>query len=166
MESFDTPAEEEDDSNQADDTPIVRFVNKMLLDAIKTGASDIHFEPYEHSYRVRFRTDGILQEVSAPPQNLGTRLAARLKVMAELDISERRVPQDGRMKLRLGGNNIDVRVSTIPSIYGEKVVLRILHQQSIIREIDELGFSPAQSELYRSLATRPESPRSRQNARS
>ncbi|HMW28606.1 MAG TPA: ATPase, T2SS/T4P/T4SS family, partial [Plasticicumulans sp.] len=111
----------------ADDTPIVRFVNRALLDAINRSASDIHFEPYETSYRVRYRIDGMLYEVAKPPSNLSGRLAARLKVMAHLDIAERRVPQDGRIKMRLSARrSIDFRVNTLPTLYGEKVVLRIL----------------------------------------
>ena len=131
METFDDDAVEEEETSNADDTPIVRFVNKMLLDAIKSGASDIHFEPYEKSYRVRFRTDGILHSVTAPPQNLGSRLAARLKVMSELDISERRIPQDGRIKMKLSKTKaIDFRVNTLPTLWGEKIVLRILDPSS------------------------------------
>ena len=103
----------------------------MLLDAIKMGASDIHFEPYEKTYRVRFRTDGMLHEVAKPPSNLGTRLSARLKVMSELDISERRLPQDGRIKMKLSKTrSIDFRVNTLPTLWGEKVVLRILDPQN------------------------------------
>lgn len=149
MESFDeTGSSEEEDTSSADDTPIVRFVNKMLLDAIKTGASDIHFEPYEKSYRVRFRTDGILQEMTSPPQNLGTRLAARLKVMSQLDISERRVPQDGRIKMKLSKTKaIDFRVNTLPTLWGEKIVLRILDPSSAQMGIEMLGFEPGQREL-------------------
>ena len=151
MEAFDDNAgnEEEDAGSATDDTPIVRFVNKMLLDAIKTGASDIHFEPYEKSYRVRFRTDGVLHVVSSPPQTLGTRLAARLKVMSEMDISERRVPQDGRIKMKLSKTRaIDFRVNTLPTLWGEKVVLRILDPSSAKMGIEALGFEPLQQELY------------------
>ena len=143
MEAFDEgdTADDDDVANATDDTPIVRFVNKMLLDAIKTGASDIHFEPYEKSYRVRFRTDGVLHVVSSPPQNLGTRLAARLKVMSEMDISERRVPQDGRIKMKLSKTRaIDFRVNTLPTLWGEKVVLRILDPSSAKMGIEALGF--------------------------
>ncbi len=140
--------EEEDEGSATDDTPIVRFVNKMLLDAIKGGSSDIHFEPYEKSYRVRFRTDGILHEASKPPQNLGTRLAARLKVMSEMDISERRVPQDGRIKMKLSKTRaIDFRVNTLPTLWGEKVVLRILDPSSAKMGIEMLGFEDAQKEM-------------------
>mgnify|MGYP002700359077 CR=1 FL=1 len=132
-----------------DDAPIVRFVNKLLLDAIKRGSSDIHFEPYEHSYRVRFRTDGILEEVAKPPANLSTRLAARLKVMSRMDISERRMPQDGRIKMRLSERRaIDFRVNTLPTQYGEKIVLRILDPTSAQLGIDALGYEEDQKEAY------------------
>ncbi len=145
MESFDEGGSEEEDTSSTDETPIVRFVNKMLLDAIKTGASDIHFEPYEKSYRVRFRTDGILKEMTSPPQNLGTRLAARLKVMSQLDISERRIPQDGRIKMKLSKTkSIDFRVNTLPTLWGEKIVLRILDPSSAQMGIEMLGFEPDQ----------------------
>ena len=128
------------ESNGDDDAPIVRFVNKMLLDAIRLGASDIHFEPYEKSYRVRFRVDGILQEMSRPPANLAPRLAARLKVMSRMDISERRVPQDGRVKLKLSKNKaIDFRVNTLPLQFGEKIVLRILDPSSAKMGIEASG---------------------------
>lgn len=151
MDAFeDTDTKEEDDAGLAtDDTPVVRFVNKMLLDAIKTGASDIHFEPYEKTYRVRFRTDGILNVVSTPPQNLGRRLAARLKVMSEMDISERRVPQDGRIKMKLSKTKaIDFRVNTLPTLWGEKVVLRILDPSSAKMGIEALGFEDFQEKLF------------------
>lgn len=150
MEAVDDDGDEDVDVSRAsDDTPIVRFVNKMLLDAIKTGASDIHFEPYEKSYRVRFRTDGILNEVAKPPQSLGVRLAARLKVMSELDISERRVPQDGRIKMKLSKSRaIDFRVNTLPTLFGEKVVLRILDPSSAKMGIDALGYEDEQKQLY------------------
>ena len=158
MEAFDeTKADDDEDVSGADDTPIVRFVNKMLLDAIKTGASDIHFEPYEKTYRVRFRTDGILHEMSAPPANLGTRLAARLKVMAELDISERRVPQDGRIKMKLSKTRaIDFRVNTLPTLWGEKIVLRILDPSSAKMGIDALGFEEDQQALLMDAIHRPQ----------
>ncbi len=134
-------------TSATDDTPIVRFVNKMLLDAIKTGASDIHFEPYEKSYRVRFRTDGMLHEVAKPPVNLCTRLSARLKVMAELDISERRLPQDGRIKMKLSKTrSIDFRVNTLPTLWGEKVVLRILDPMQAKMGIDMLGFGESEKQ--------------------
>ncbi len=132
-----------------DETPIVRFVNKVLMDAIKQGASDIHFEPYEKDYRVRFRTDGMLHEMVRPPRNLAPRLAARLKVMSQMDISERRVPQDGRIQLRISKNRaIDFRVNTLPTLFGEKIVLRILDPGSAQMGIDALGYEPEQKEMY------------------
>jgi len=135
--------------SDADDTPIVRFVNKVLLDAINKGASDIHFEPYEKNYRVRFRMDGMLKEVAAPPVGMAPRLAARIKVMSRLDISERRIPQDGRIKLNLSKNRaIDFRVSTCPTLFGEKVVMRILDPSSAKMGIDALGYEPEQKEIY------------------
>lgn len=134
---------------EADEAPIVRFINKVLLDAIKSGASDIHFEPYEKAYRVRFRTDGILHEVARPPVNLATRMAARLKVMSQMDISERRVPQDGRIKMKISKNRaIDFRVNTLPTLFGEKVVLRILDPSSAKLGIDALGYEDDQKQLY------------------
>ena len=115
------------DANSNDDAPVVKFVNKILVDAIRRGASDIHFEPYEANYRVRLRMDGILRTVAAPPVKLTPRISSRLKVMSGLDIAERRVPQDGRIKLNLSkSKSIDFRVSTCPTLFGEKVVLRIL----------------------------------------
>ena len=159
MDAYDdgSSTEEEDVGSATDDTPIVRFVNKMLLDAIKTGASDIHFEPYEHSYRVRFRTDGVLHVASTPPPNLGTRLAARLKVMSEMDISERRIPQDGRIKMKLSKTRaIDFRVNTLPTLWGEKVVLRILDPSSAKMGIEALGFEPEQQERFLSCLHKPQ----------
>lgn len=135
--------------NEADETPIVRFVNKVLVDAIRTGASDVHFEPYEKTYRVRFRTDGVLHEVAKPPIQMGSRLAARLKVMSQMDISERRVPQDGRIKMKLSKNKaIDFRVNTLPTLWGEKVCLRILDPSSAKMGIDALGYEEDQKALY------------------
>ena len=141
----------------ADETPIVRFVNKVLIDAIKQGASDIHFEPYEKSYRVRFRTDGVLQEVVKPPRNLAQRLSARLKVMSQMDISERRIPQDGRIQMKLSRNRaIDFRVNTLPTLYGEKIVLRILDPSSAQMGIDALGYEPEQKEMYLRVLQQPQ----------
>ncbi|HEY9034149.1 MAG TPA: type IV-A pilus assembly ATPase PilB, partial [Pseudomonadales bacterium] len=135
--------------NQADETPVVRFINKVLVDAIRTGASDIHFEPYEKAYRVRFRTDGMLHEIAKPPVQMGFKLAARLKVMSQMDISERRVPQDGRIKLKLSKNkSIDFRVNTLPTLWGEKICLRILDAESAKMGIDMLGYEPDQKALY------------------
>jgi len=132
-----------------DDAPLVRFVNKMLLDAINRGASDIHFEPYEKQYRVRFRMDGVLQEIAFPPVNLGVRLAARIKVMSRLDLAERRVPQDGRIKLNLSRTRaIDFRVSTCPTLFGEKVVLRILDPSTTRIGVDALGYEEDQRQIF------------------
>jgi type IV pilus assembly protein PilB len=141
----------------ADDAPVVRFINKVLLDAIRRGASDIHFEPYEQLYRVRFRTDGILLEVAKPPVTLAPRLAARLKIMARLDISERRMPQDGRIKIRVSKTRaIDFRVNTLPTQYGEKVVLRILDGSAARMGIEALGYEPDQEEAYLHALARPQ----------
>ena len=142
---------------QADDAPVVRFINKVLLDAINKGASDIHFEPYETMYRVRMRLDGVLHEIANPPVGLGLRLAARLKVMSRLDIAERRVPQDGRIKLKLSKTRaIDFRVSTCPTLWGEKIVLRILDPSSAKLGVDALGFEPHQKKLYMETLVRPQ----------
>lgn len=150
-------ADADEDTSGVDDTPIVRFVNKVLLDAIKQGASDIHFEPYEKDYRVRFRTDGILREVVRPPKNLAARLSARLKVMSQMDISERRVPQDGRIQMKLSKNRaIDFRVNTLPTMFGEKIVLRILDPSSAYLGIDALGYEPEQKTLYLDALARPQ----------
>ncbi len=144
-------------SSEVDEAPIVRFVNKVLLDAIKMGASDIHFEPYERSYRVRFRVDGILKEITKPPANLATRLAARLKVMSQMDISERRIPQDGRIKMKVSSTRtIDFRVNTLPTLFGEKIVLRILDPSSAKLGIDALGYEDAQKKLYLDALQQPQ----------
>ncbi len=141
----------------AEDAPVVRFVNKMLLDAIRLGSSDLHFEPYEKTFRVRLRTDGILHEVAKPPTQLAGRIAARLKVMAGLDISERRKPQDGRIKLRISKNRaIDFRVNTLPTLWGEKIVMRILDPTSAQMGIDSLGYEPEQKELYMAALRQPQ----------
>ncbi|MFJ3371900.1 type IV-A pilus assembly ATPase PilB [Pseudomonas sp. NPDC086251] len=141
----------------ADDAPVVRFVHKMLLDAIKSGSSDLHFEPYEKTYRVRMRTDGMLREVAKPPIQLANRIAARLKVMASLDISERRKPQDGRIKMRLSkSKSIDFRVNTLPTLWGEKVVIRILDPSSAQMGIDALGYEPDQKDLYMAALKQPQ----------
>ncbi len=140
-----------------EDAPIVRFVNKILLDAIRMGASDIHFEPYEKIYRIRLRADGILQEVARPPVNLSGKIAARLKVMSQLDISERRVPQDGRIKLKLSKTRaIDFRVNSLPTLWGEKIVLRILDPDSAKLGIDLLGYEDDQKKLYLSALDQPQ----------
>ena len=149
IEAVDEDNRHQEDTADVDETPIVRFVNKVLIDAIKGGASDIHFEPYEKSYRVRFRTDGILHEVTRPPNNLAPRLAARLKVMSQMDISERRLPQDGRIKMKLSKTRaIDFRVNTLPTLYGEKIVLRILDPSSAQMGIDALGYEEDQKQLF------------------
>jgi type IV pilus assembly protein PilB len=149
--------DDDDDSSEVDEAPIVRFVNKVLLDAIKMGASDIHFEPYEKSYRVRFRVDGILQEMARPPANLAIRLAARLKVMSQMDISERRVPQDGRIKMKLSKTRaIDFRVNTLPTLFGEKVVLRILDPASAKLGIDALGYEDFQKKMFLDTLAQPQ----------
>jgi type IV pilus assembly protein PilB len=155
---FDDDAPQDDiGDSEVDDAPIVRFVNKVLLDAINCGASDIHFEPYEKSYRVRFRRDGILAEFASPPVNLSPRLAARLKVMSRLDISERRVPQDGRFKMKISrSRSIDFRVSTCPTLFGEKVVMRILDPTSAQLGIDALGYDPDQKELFMNAIHKPQ----------
>lgn len=140
----------------ADDAPVVRFVHKILLDAITRGASDIHFEPYEKSYRVRYRQDGMLREVASPPVGLGGRIAARLKVMSRLDIAERRMPQDGRLKLNLSRNrSIDFRVNTLPTVYGEKIVMRILDADSAKLGVEALGFSEKQKQLFMEAIEKP-----------
>lgn len=149
--------EEQSAEDAASEAPIVRFINKVLMDAIKTGASDIHFEPYEKSYRVRCRIDGILQEVHRPPMNLATRLAARLKVMSQMDISEKRVPQDGRIKMKISKNrSIDFRVNTLPTLWGEKIVLRILDPTSAQIGVEALGFEPDQKKVYLTTLEQPQ----------
>lgn len=145
-----------DDESGLDETPVVRFVNKVLLDAIKKGASDIHIEPYEKIFRVRFRIDGVLQEVVHPPLAMAGRLTARIKVMSRMDISERRVPQDGRIKLKISKNKaIDFRVNTCPTLFGEKTVLRILDPSSAQLGIDALGYEPEQKALYMEALANP-----------
>lgn len=145
-------AEDQDkqqDEGDVDDAPVVRFVNKVLLDSIKKGASDLHFEPYEKYYRVRFRIDGVLEEVAKPPLSLSAKIAARIKVMSRLDVSERRVPQDGRIKLKLSKTKaIDFRVSTCPTLFGEKTVMRILDSDAAALQIDQLGYEDFQKELF------------------
>lgn len=146
------------DSNDADidDTPVVRFVNKVLLDAINKGASDIHIEPYEKTFRIRFRQDGVLHEVAAPPLSMANRLVARLKVMSRMDIAERRVPQDGRIKMALSKKRaIDFRVNTCPTLFGEKIVLRILDPTSAQLGIDALGYEDDQKQLYMDNLNKP-----------
>ena len=139
-----------------DETPVVRFINKVLLDAIRKGASDIHFEPYEARYRIRYRLDGVLKNVAGPPVQMSRRLASRLKVMAGLDIAEKRVPQDGRIKLNLSRNkSIDFRVSTCPTLFGEKVVLRILDSAATKLGVEQLGFDEAQQKMFYEAVKKP-----------
>ncbi len=136
-------------ASAAEEAPVVKFVNKMLLDAIRMGASDLHFEPYEKFYRVRFRVDGVLKQVAKPPLSISKKLAARVKVMSRLDVAERRVPQDGRIKLKLSANKaIDFRVSTCPTLWGEKIVMRILDSSAANLNIDILGYEDDQKKLY------------------
>jgi type IV pilus assembly protein PilB len=157
IQAVDDNKQDAGEGNAADDAPVVRFVHKMLLDAIKAGSSDLHFEPYEKSYRVRFRTDGILQEIARPPVQLAPRISARLKVMAGLDISERRRPQDGRIKLRISKTkSIDFRVSTCPTLWGEKIVMRILDSSSAQMGIDALGYEESQKNLYLAALKQPQ----------
>ncbi|MES2312642.1 MAG: type IV-A pilus assembly ATPase PilB [Pseudomonadota bacterium] len=137
------------DANANDDAPVVKFVNKILVDAIRRGASDIHFEPFETQYRVRLRMDGMLKAIASPPMKMANRIASRLKVMAQLDIAEKRVPQDGRIKLNLSKTRaIDFRVSSLPTLFGEKIVLRILDGSSAKIGIEKLGYEPEQQKLY------------------
>jgi type IV pilus assembly protein PilB len=161
LESLEITSEEDhlDDaeSDAVDDAPVVRFVNKVLLDAIKKGCSDIHFEPYEKTYRVRTRLDGILKNVASPPTMLAPKVCARVKVMARLDIAERRIPQDGRIKMKLSKNRaIDFRVNTCPTLYGEKIVLRILDPSSAKLGIDALGYEEQQKKLYMEALDKPQ----------
>lgn len=149
--------EDIDEADEADEAPIVRFINKVLLDAIKGGASDIHFEPYEKSYRIRFRTDGVLHHVTSPPIALATRMSSRLKVMSQMDISERRMPQDGRIKMRVSKTKaIDFRVNSLPTLFGEKIVLRILDPSSAQLGIDALGYEDFQKKLYMDALSQPQ----------
>ncbi|MCO4798824.1 MAG: type IV-A pilus assembly ATPase PilB [Colwelliaceae bacterium] len=162
LAGIDVQEERTDDDNDGatggkEDAPIVVYINKILLDAIKKGASDLHFEPYEKSYRIRFRVDGILTEVAKPPISLSSRMAARLKVMSKLDIAERRVPQDGRIKLALSKRkSIDFRVSTLPTMWGEKIVMRILDSSSAMLGIEMLGYEPEQKQIYMDALAQPQ----------
>ena len=144
-------------SDSVDEAPVVKFVNKMLVDAIRMGASDLHFEPYEKTYRVRFRVDGVMQKMASPPVQLAGKIAARLKVMSQMDISERRIPQDGRIKLKLSKNKaIDFRVNSLPTLFGEKIVLRILDPSSAMLGIDALGYEPDQQEMFLEALHKPQ----------
>ena len=158
LEVDDEQDEEQDvTQSEADDAPVVKFINKMLLTAIKTGASDLHFEPYEKRYRVRFRTDGVLHEVSSPPNKIAAKISARLKVMSKMDIAERRVPQDGRIKLKVSKTkSIDFRVNTLPCLFGEKLVLRILDSSSAQMGIDALGYEEDQKAMYMNALEQPQ----------
>jgi type IV pilus assembly protein PilB len=143
-------------SNEVEDAPVVKFLHKMLLDAYGMRASDLHFEPYEHNYRVRFRIDGELREIASPPVAIKDKLASRIKVISRLDISEKRVPQDGKMKLKIGPNRvIDFRVSTLPTLFGEKIVIRILDPNSAKLGIDALGYEPEEKERVMQAIGRP-----------
>ena len=162
LDSLDVGAVDDDgdttgvDATGGDDAPVVKFVNKVLVDAIKRGASDIHFEPYENAYRVRFRMDGMLRAVAAPPIKLSPRISSRLKVMSGLDIAEKRVPQDGRIKLNLSKTKaIDFRVSTCPTLFGEKVVLRILDASAAKMGIEKLGYEDDQKQLFVDAIAKP-----------
>jgi len=160
LENLDVTGDDDDDDevrrDDIEDAPVVRFVNKILLDAIKRGASDVHFEPYEKYFRVRTRLDGVLSEVAQPPVVLANKVCARLKVMSRMDIAERRVPQDGRIKMRLSKNRaIDFRVNTCPTLFGEKVVLRILDPSSAKLGIEMLGYEDHQRQLYEKHLNKP-----------
>jgi type IV pilus assembly protein PilB len=162
LEEVETEGGEQEDDNavtvsEVDDAPIVKYVNKILLDAIRGGASDIHFEPYEKLYRVRYRTDGILKEVSRPSIKLAPKISARVKIMSQLDISERRVPQDGRIKMKLSKTKaIDFRVNTLPTLWGEKIVLRILDPSQAQMGIDVLGYEEDQKQMYMEALEQPQ----------
>ncbi len=152
----DAEKKNDDADSGVDDTPVVRFINKILLDAIKKGASDIHFEPYEKTYRVRLRIDGVLREVARPPVAMSPKLSARIKVMSRMDTAEKRVPQDGRIKLKISKTKaIDFRVNTCPTLFGEKIVLRILDPSSASLGIDALGYEPEQKDLYMKALANP-----------
>ncbi|MCF6440025.1 type IV-A pilus assembly ATPase PilB [Pseudoalteromonas luteoviolacea] len=150
-----SPSQQQDE--EKDDAPIIVYINKILMDAIKKGASDLHFEPYEKKYRVRFRIDGILHEMASPPNTLASRLSARIKVMSHLDIAEKRKPQDGRIKLKISERkSIDFRVSTLPTMWGEKIVMRILDSSAAKLGIDVLGYEPEQKDLYLNALEQPQ----------
>jgi len=154
--SVETEAEASDAATDVEDAPIVKFLHKMLLDAFNMRASDLHFEPYEHHYRVRFRVDGELREIASPPIAIKDKLASRIKVISRLDISEKRVPQDGRMKLKVGPDRvIDFRVSTLPTLFGEKIVIRILDPSSAKMGIEALGYEPEEKERLLRAIERP-----------
>ncbi|MBS3797396.1 type IV-A pilus assembly ATPase PilB [Pseudoalteromonas sp. BDTF-M6] len=146
-----------DVNSKEDDAPIIVYINKILMDAIKRGASDLHFEPYEKRYRIRFRVDGVLHEIASPPVNLESRIAARIKVMSHMDLAEKRKPQDGRIKLKISAKkSIDFRVSTLPTLWGEKIVMRILDSSSAMLGIDVLGYEAEQKKLYLDALAQPQ----------
>ena len=153
----DSPQEDDDASPQGDESPIVKYINKLLIDAIRMGASDLHFEPYEKTYRVRYRVDGVLRQIATPPLQMATRLASRLKVMSQMDISEKRMPQDGRIKLKLSKTKaIDFRVNSLPTLFGEKLVLRILDPSSAMLGIEALGYEDDQKALFMEALEKPQ----------
>ncbi|ENX44450.1 type IV-A pilus assembly ATPase PilB [Acinetobacter sp. NIPH 2100] len=149
--------EADDEAPQGDESPIVKYINKLLIDAIRMGASDLHFEPYEKMYRVRYRVDGVLRQIANPPLQMATRLASRLKVMSQMDISEKRMPQDGRIKLKLSKTKaIDFRVNSLPTLFGEKLVLRILDPSSAMLGIEALGYEDEQKALFMDALDKPQ----------
>jgi type IV pilus assembly protein PilB len=151
----DATEEQAEQATDVEDAPVVRFLQKMLIDAINARASDLHFEPYEYNYRVRFRIDGELREITQPPVAIKDKLASRIKVISRLDIAEKRVPQDGRMKLKFGNKAIDFRVSTLPTLFGEKIVIRILDPSSAKLGIEALGYEKAEKERLLACIARP-----------
>ncbi|MFI0458510.1 MAG: type IV-A pilus assembly ATPase PilB, partial [Candidatus Thiodiazotropha endolucinida] len=156
ISSGEDEAETDESKLDVDEAPVVRYINKLLLDAIKQGVSDIHFEPYEYTYRVRYRQDGILREVASPPSNLASRLSSRIKVMSRMNIAEKRVPQDGRIKMQLSKSRaIDFRVNTCPTLHGEKIVLRILDPTSAQLGIEALGFEEEQQNNFFDAINKP-----------
>ena len=157
IETGETDTESENEEKSEEEAPIVKYVNKLLIDAIRMGASDLHFEPYEKSYRVRYRVDGVLRQITNSPLQLATRLASRLKVMSQMDISEKRIPQDGRIKLKISKNKaIDFRVNALPTLFGEKLVLRILDPSSAMLGIDALGYEEHQKALFMDALDKPQ----------
>src|SRR5690606_7568708 len=141
-------SDEDYEAGAAEEAPVVKFVNTLIAEAVRRGASDIHIEPYEKKLRVRFRIDGVLYEMMSPPIKMKAAIISRIKIMAELDIAEKRVPQDGRIKIRLTKKTIDLRVSTLPTIFGEKVVMRILDKSNLALDLTKLGFDPRSLERF------------------
>jgi general secretion pathway protein E len=156
---YEIEAEEKADVNylrdMASEAPIIRLVNRLIFNAIEIGASDIHFEPFETSFRVRFRIDGVLHDIESPPKRLQAAILSRVKIMANMDIAERRLPQDGRIKLRVSGREIDFRVSTIPTLFGESLVMRVLDREMLILDLEKIGFPQDLLEQYMTLITQP-----------